>query len=68
VYDKQWIITIRIEASIVVWLFFILIHVPGIYWTGDFVGYSVRRFEILQMLWCISLSCDMIGFSGASGL
>jgi hypothetical protein len=25
-------------------------------------------FEMLQMLWCLSLSSDMIGFRGASGL
>ena len=66
-YDKQWIISIRIAASIVVWLFFILIHVPGIYWTGKFLVYSMRRFEMLQMLWCLSLSSDMISFRGASG-
>jgi hypothetical protein len=68
VYDKQWVISIHIAASIVVWLFFILIHVPGMYWTGEFLVYSVRGFEMLQMLWYLSLSSDMIGFTGTSGL
>jgi hypothetical protein len=67
-YAKQWIISIRIAVSIVVQQFVILIHVPAVYLTRDFRVYLLRTTEVLQMLWCLSLSSDMFGFRGASGL